>query len=98
MFANLESMIVLGLEDPQASQIIVPEDGTLRKHRLACAADFGLNTQGSACGAISSGSWIVGESGGIGRHARFRIWCRKVWGFESPLSHQHFSKQKIGFQ
>ncbi len=27
------------------------------------------------------------ESGGIGRHARFRFWCREVWGFESPLSH-----------
>src|SRR6266498_3725312 len=28
------------------------------------------------------------ESGGIGRRARLRIWYRKVWGFESPLSHQ----------
>src|SRR4030095_1439595 len=27
------------------------------------------------------------ESGGIGRRARLRIWYRKVWGFESPLSH-----------
>ena len=27
------------------------------------------------------------ESGGIGRRARLRIWCRKAWGFESPLSH-----------
>ena len=30
------------------------------------------------------------ESGGIGRRARLRIWYRKVWGFESPLSHQKF--------
>src|SRR6185503_21361642 len=29
------------------------------------------------------------ESGGIGRRARLRIWYRKVWGFESPLSHQN---------
>ena len=31
--------------------------------------------------------------GGIGRHARFRIWCRKAWGFESlrPHSVQHTS-------
>ncbi|SVA14437.1 uncharacterized protein METZ01_LOCUS67291, partial [marine metagenome] len=21
----------------------------------------------------------------------FRIWCRKVWGFESPFSHQKIS-------
>ena len=28
------------------------------------------------------------ESGGIGRRARLRIWSRKGWGFESPLSHQ----------
>ena len=27
------------------------------------------------------------ESGGIGRRARLRIWSRKGWGFESPLSH-----------
>jgi hypothetical protein len=31
---------------------------------------------------------ISSESGGIGRRARLRIWYRKVWGFESPLSHQ----------
>ena len=30
------------------------------------------------------------ESGGIGRRARLRIWSRKGWGFESPLSHQPF--------
>ena len=29
------------------------------------------------------------ESGGIGRRARLRIWYRKVWGFESPLSHYY---------
>src|SRR5437762_7110099 len=29
----------------------------------------------------------LGESGGIGRRARLRIWYRKMWGFESPLSH-----------
>src|SRR4030095_6445639 len=29
------------------------------------------------------------ESGGIGRRARLRIWYRKVWGFESPLSHHN---------
>lgn len=23
-----------------------------------------------------------------GRHARFRLWCRKVWGFESPHPHK----------
>jgi hypothetical protein len=28
------------------------------------------------------------ESGGIGRRTRLRIWRRKAWGFESPLSHQ----------
>ncbi len=27
------------------------------------------------------------ESGGIGRRARFRIWCLRTWGFKSPLSH-----------
>ena len=27
-------------------------------------------------------------SGGIGRHARLRILCRKVCGFESRLAHQ----------
>lgn len=27
------------------------------------------------------------ESGGIGRRTRFRIWRRKAWGFEPPLSH-----------
>ena len=27
------------------------------------------------------------RSGEIGRHARFRGVCRKVWGFESPLRH-----------
>ena len=32
-------------------------------------------------------------SGGTGRRARFRILCRKAWGFKSPLA--HFS-QKIG--
>ena len=26
-----------------------------------------------------------------GRRARFRIWCRKAWGFKSPLSHHAFS-------
>jgi hypothetical protein len=30
------------------------------------------------------------ESGGIGRRTRLRIWRRKAWGFESPLSHQMF--------
>ncbi len=34
------------------------------------------------------------ESGGIGRRARLRIWSRKGWGFESPLSHQQLSKDK----
>ena len=28
------------------------------------------------------------ESGGIGRRTGFRFQRRKVWGFESPLSHQ----------
>jgi hypothetical protein len=28
--------------------------------------------------------------GGIGRHARFRIWCRKVWGFEPLRPHISF--------
>ena len=31
------------------------------------------------------------ESGGIGRRTRLRIWRRKAWGFESPLSHQTIS-------
>ena len=26
-------------------------------------------------------------SAGTGRRARFRIWCREAWGFESPLPH-----------
>lgn len=26
------------------------------------------------------------ERGGIGRRARFRIWYRKMWEFESPRS------------
>src|SRR5581483_4834620 len=30
----------------------------------------------------------TGGSGGIGRRTRLRIWRRKAWGFESPLSHQ----------
>ena len=29
--------------------------------------------------------------GGIGRHARFRIWCRKVWGFEPLRPHKSLS-------
>jgi hypothetical protein len=33
------------------------------------------------------------ESGGIGRRTRFRFWRRKVWGFESPLSHQGFARR-----
>ena len=28
------------------------------------------------------------ESGGTGRRTRLRIWRRKAWGFESPLSHR----------
>src|SRR6267142_2825776 len=31
---------------------------------------------------------LLCESGGIGRRTRLRIWRRKAWGFESPLSHQ----------
>ena len=34
------------------------------------------------------------ESGGIGRRARLRIWSRKGWGFETPLSHQHSGRNK----
>ncbi len=34
--------------------------------------------------------WMASESGGIGRRARLRIWSRKGWGFESPLSHQPY--------
>ena len=30
-------------------------------------------------------SCALGGSGGIGRHARFRFWCRKVWRFKSSL-------------
>jgi DNA-binding beta-propeller fold protein YncE len=30
-----------------------------------------------------------GESGGIGRRTRLRIWRSNPWGFESPLSHQY---------
>ena len=29
----------------------------------------------------------TGGRGGIGRHARLRIWCRKVWRFESSRPH-----------
>src|SRR5689334_6428695 len=35
----------------------------------------------------SSLRFFACESGGIGRRARLRIWFRKEWGFESPLSH-----------
>ena len=35
------------------------------------------------------------ESGGIGRRARLRIWYRKVWGFESPLSHQEVLTDRL---
>src|SRR5690349_6506397 len=55
-----------------------------------------MNTEGSACGVVRR-YWIqemynqesktASESGGIGRRARLRIWFRKEWGFESPLSH-----------
>lgn len=38
-----------------------------------------MNSSGRPPGETLSGS------GGIGRHARLRIWCRKVWGFKSPL-------------
>lgn len=27
--------------------------------------------------------------GEIGRHARFRFWCRKAWEFKSLYPHQH---------
>ena len=33
------------------------------------------------------------ESGGTGRRARLRIWSRKGWGFDSPLSHH-----SVGFR
>ena len=34
------------------------------------------------------------ESGGIGRHARFRFWCRKAWEFKSLYPHQlQFAKR-----
>lgn len=29
--------------------------------------------------------------GGIGRHARLRIWCRKTWGFKSLCPHHYIS-------
>lgn len=32
--------------------------------------------------------------GGIGRHARLRIWCRKVCGFESHPGH-HFGFEDL---
>ena len=31
--------------------------------------------------------------GEIGRHARFRFWCREAWGFKSLHPHQSF---KVG--
>ena len=36
--------------------------------------------------AVSETSRPFRECGGIGRRARLRIWSRKGWGFESPLS------------
>ena len=33
--------------------------------------------------------------GGTGRHARFRIWCRKAWGFESLRPHQRPRTPKV---
>ena len=41
----------------------------------------------SRIACYSSLRFFACESGGIGRRARLRIWYRKVWGFESPLSH-----------
>jgi hypothetical protein len=35
------------------------------------------------------------ESGGIGRRARLRIWSRKGWGFESPLSHRPSGRNQV---
>ncbi len=36
---------------------------------------------------ICTPKWDYCGRGGIGRHARLRIWCRKVWEFESPRPH-----------
>jgi hypothetical protein len=41
--------------------------------------------------SIYNTSNLTCESGGIGRRTRLRIWRRKAWGFESPLSHQLIS-------
>ncbi len=38
----------------------------------------------AACGSLGRG---YGE---IGRHARFRFWCRKAWEFKSLYPHQVF--------
>ena len=47
---------------------------------------------GSLCprGRLSSNSSNQCPRGGIGRRARFRSVCRKVWGFESLRGHQSF--------
>src|SRR5580698_6619999 len=36
--------------------------------------------------ARPAGLWLRGR-GGIGRHARFRFWWRKPWGFKSLRPH-----------
>ena len=46
------------------------------------------------CKSLTKERMSKRESGGIGRRARLRIWSRKGWGFESPLSHQKFSVEK----
>ena len=40
--------------------------------------------------AFRGGGQAVAERGygGIGRHARFRFWCRKAWEFKSLYPHQ----------
>src|SRR5258708_5403328 len=41
-------------------------------------------------GALGSRLFLLGirGCGGIGRHARFRFWWRKSWGFKSLHPHQ----------
>ena len=57
---------------------------------LECSSEFGYNHRCREGRAITS--WLIRESGGIGRRTRLRIWRGNPWGFESPLSHQKLTR------
>ena len=52
------------------------------------AARVSMVYEAPSAGPFSSGSGTLGSGrGGIGRHARFRIWWLRPWGFESLRPH-----------